>query len=767
MAGSKKRRNPDTPPSTPPKRARQFFVEQHTPYNLKSNVHSPHTQSMSTNQVLQKQRTQKELENILLQELQYVTYEGTWVSNHFCPAPAQMVEQVIAHLGKVDLWKPSTKDVLNVARMKTWPRKRSGETKFYEPFTTLLNKIVESLAACYPSEYKHSYLRYVRFKGYAKTMQESVSGEFVLKPDIVGVTKWLLNKGRASWYSTVLAGEVKSSWKELVPQAGTYARCLFAASDHRIFIPILALDHSTSTFRLLFYHRSGVLATHDMALRTASGFKDFVSTIVGMWLWREPSQVGYVPTQLPTYLSFNNIKYFIHNVVCRRQAIRGRVTTVYVVDREEPPPGATRYLAVAQAECGGREWKCLNPFDYHDEQHEALEFDEGSDEGSDEEDSDEEDSDEEDSDKEESDKEESDKEGGGAESQDDDGVVTTQELLLHGGIPESFIVKCSHQLPGRTTELEVFSAVQGFIGIPDVIAEYDALCFVIPADKTPSPWSVLTDTESDILPYESRVHKHTLIASIGQRLTADLTFRQVGYALLHAMIGHCALFTEGGYLHRDISNGNIVRLVESSRSDWKIPPILHGLVTSNECSAVLIDGDVAKKWGSPAQASDRSGTLPFISAGLTDAWAKKQAIVQTPIDDLESFVWVLLYDSLAWTPANERTTTENDWWGKINQDTLSSLADFKMRLLETDWGSRMAYVRRGLSGILKTFQPLIHAWFLKAAEYSALSAQFLDEQRDENEFTQLYDDAYKAFTSVGLEKCAALPDIPIKSVHEQ
>lgn len=525
MAGSKKRPNTGTPPSTPSKRARQFYVMQHTPYNLKSNVHSPHTQNMTTNQVLQKQRTQEELEKILFQELQYVTYEGTWVSNHFCPAPAQMVEQVIAHLRKADHWKPSTGKALNVDRMKTWPSKGSGETAFYEPFTTLLNEIVESLAACYPSEYRRSYLRYVRFKGYARTMQESVSGEYVLKPDIVGITKRLLNKGRASWYYTVLAGEVKSSWKELVPQAGTYARCLFAASDHRIFIPILALDHSTSTFRLLFYHRSGVLATHAMALHTASGFKDFVSTIVGMWLWRDPSQVGYVPTQLPTYLSFNNTKYFIHHVVCRRQAIRGRVTTVYVVDSEELPKGETRYLAVPQADCAGREWKCLNPFDYHDQQHEALELDESSDE------------------------EDSDEEGGGAGSQEDDGVVTTQELLLPGGIPESFIVKCSHQLPGRTTELEVFRAVQGFIGIPDVIAEYDALCFVIPADKTPSPWSVLTDTESDILPYESRVHKHTLIASIGQRLTADLTFRQVGYALLHAMIGEAAVHSLAEFPH--------------------------------------------------------------------------------------------------------------------------------------------------------------------------------------------------------------------------
>lgn len=109
---------------------------------------------------------------------------------------------------------------------------------------------------------------------------------------------------------------------------------------------------------------------------------------------------------------------------------------------------------------------------------------------------------------------------------------------------------------------------------------------------------------------------------------------------------------------------------------------------------------------------------------------------------------------------------ENYWWGKINQDTLSSLADFKVRHLEVDWGLRMAD-DDDLSPILNTFEPLIHAWFIKSKEFAAAHKQLLRKQRDENEFNQLYHAAYKAFISVGLEKCAALPDIPIKSVCEK
>ncbi len=156
------------------------------------------------------------------------------------------------------------------------------------------------------------------------------------------------------------------------------------------------------------------------------------------------------------------------------------------------------------------------------------------------------------------------------------------------------------------------------------------------------------------------------------------------------------------------------------------------------------------------------GTLPFTSANLVDSWAKKKAVVHTPVDDLESFVWVLLYDALAWTPASERTGVERRWWEDINSETLHSLATFKRLLLVVDLGSRAGELEEDLSGSLSIFKPLIQAWFLMANEFDAAHKQLLRKQGDENEFTQLYHDAYKAFISVGLERCATLPDIPIE-----
>ncbi|KAH7915092.1 hypothetical protein BJ138DRAFT_998734, partial [Hygrophoropsis aurantiaca] len=41
-------------------------------------------------------------------------------------------------------------------------------------------------------------------------------------------------------------------------------------------------------------------------------------------------------------------------------------------------------------------------------------------------------------------------------------------------------------------------------------------------------------------------------------------------------------------------------------------------------------------------ANHRFGTLPFISPRLVDAWRPGELVVYTAIDNLESFLWVLI-----------------------------------------------------------------------------------------------------------------------------
>ncbi|KAH8990117.1 hypothetical protein EDB86DRAFT_2807421, partial [Lactarius hatsudake] len=102
----------------------------------------------------------------------------------------------------------------------------------------------------------------------------------------------------------------------------------------------------------------------------------------------------------------------------------------------------------------------------------------------------------------------------------------------------------------------------------------------------------------------------------------------------------------GGVLHRDVSSGNILRLREPiSRS----PGFSMGLGLPDQdvnlCRGFLVDGDPAIEWrkGEITPSLERSGTLPFMSARLLDEWRLNNLVLHTAIDDLESFLWVLVW----------------------------------------------------------------------------------------------------------------------------
>ncbi|KAH9026481.1 hypothetical protein EDB85DRAFT_167534 [Lactarius pseudohatsudake] len=107
------------------------------------------------------------------------------------------------------------------------------------------------------------------------------------------------------------------------------------------------------------------------------------------------------------------------------------------------------------------------------------------------------------------------------------------------------------------------------------------------------------------------------------------------------MIGHYNLYL-GGVLHRDVSNGNILRLREPmerphSRSTSLLRPELGDDVNLSSCRGFLADLDHAIEWRR-VPSRDRTGTLPFISLRLVNAWAANDLALHTAADDLESFI---------------------------------------------------------------------------------------------------------------------------------
>ncbi|KAH9003957.1 hypothetical protein EDB86DRAFT_2778008, partial [Lactarius hatsudake] len=112
------------------------------------------------------------------------------------------------------------------------------------------------------------------------------------------------------------------------------------------------------------------------------------------------------------------------------------------------------------------------------------------------------------------------------------------------------------------------------------------------------------------------------------------------------IIGHYNLFL-GGILHRDISCGNILRLREPINqspglSMSSLVPILGRNVNLDVCRGFIIDGDHAIEWRKSKlhhRWNDRSGTLPFMSMRLLDAWDFGEPALHMAVDDLESLLW--------------------------------------------------------------------------------------------------------------------------------
>ncbi|KAL0950158.1 hypothetical protein HGRIS_010152 [Hohenbuehelia grisea] len=707
MATHKRGASMSAPDPVTPSSKRIKIVELHpdTPLAKKSNVHSTQTQDLTTAQQQERVSKQMKLKDILLDELRHSTFEAEWVREHFCPVLDGQADNVAKALYGHAWNKIDGRFIL-----RAWPTSTT-ETPYYEPFAKLLNQIVAAFQALNGDEYKQSLFQDVKFCEYTRNMAESVAGEAALKPDLLALLESVVpdaqkgkNAPQVSWYNVLFVGEVKSDWSELIAQAGTYARCLFAATDHRYFIPVVALHHPTSTFRLLFYHRSGVLATTPMKIDTWKGFCEFVATIVGMWRWKDPANAGYVVSQSPHHISLNQREYSIHQVLCRRQAIRGRATTVYAVHRDPVSPSSRRFYPAAP-EGKGATWNLLNPFDLPQKKVK----------------------------------------------------LSTQEIQVSEDLPQLFIIKCSYQPRDRPSEDLVFQDVQGFIGVPDIITTYEAEGLQLPDNETPVFWRVIPGAKER--PYEPRIHRHLIVKSMGERLSSDLTCVQFVESLLDAMIGHCALFTEGEYLHRDISNGNIVSLTNPSRSEWKVPKILQGIVKKKTCSAILIDGDIAKKLGAAASTADRSGTLPFMSTRLLRLWKRGAAMVHTPLDDLESFVWVLLYDLLGWTPADKKTSDEISWWEDINDENVGQLANNKQAVRDT-YSTENPEVEPQFSHALQIFQPLIRAWFVLSVQSAGQHLKL----KNPGDITALYNRTYQNYLTIGMEEAAKLPACTIRSL---
>ncbi|KAJ8495198.1 hypothetical protein ONZ45_g12960 [Pleurotus djamor] len=638
--------------------------------------------------------------------------------------------------------------------ISSWPAPGRPEQDSYKPLADLCNGIrhafqFEHSAAANKSRF---FQRKLKFYPFNRQMRESVGFAFPLKPDLLISGEPIEEGTKPSWLVVDMPGAVKDDWPAMIAQAATYARACFGADDSRYFIPVLTFHQTNAEFRLCFFHRGGILATPCMNLLTTKGFTQFVSTLSH------------------SHFSINNQCFQIADVLCRRNPDRGRATRVFTLQRDDkdaplpwPPKATLRRLGQVDDTDEGQD----NGNDSEQEPYISENDDTGPQEPESEEES-----------------EETDPEAEGEDDIDvsEEAVDAAEEThqrkartphpplepLMRSerlypeetmsapdvDFPSTLVAKCSYPLTSRPSEMYVFASLDKYIGVVRILHVHDAERLTIPSDAT--HWNIFGDGNGTQAP-EERIHRHIFFETHGRPLHFARGPRELGKAILHAMIGHYAIFKINKMVHRDVSIGNILLL---SKPELRaIPPGLENIVTAKHmrCVAVLADGDAAREWRCEAETStQRSGTLPFIAHRILTIWKTlgERTFHHLPLDDLESFVWVLFYALLE--RKDRLNDTDRTSWIELRDDTLAVVAGAKSSVFDA-WTT--ASMKPQMSPSFVPFYKLLRDWLRTSQHYKYRIQRITQRPKKPTyeQFEPICDEAYERYIRVGVKRVSALP----------
>ncbi|KAI0685725.1 hypothetical protein BC835DRAFT_1309836 [Cytidiella melzeri] len=166
-----------------------------------------------------------------------------------------------------------------------------------------------------------------------------------------------------------------------------------------------------------------------------------------------------------------------------------------------------------------------------------------------------------------------------------------------------------------------------------------------------------------------RLHCRLVVEELARPLEAYNSSSDMIMILYHALQGHKDAWTKAGILHRDISVGNIMRVVD--QADEKDLAV----------TGILNDWDLCKykdELERPATQHNRSGTWAFMSAVALQYPFKPNELA----DDLESFIHVLTYCGLRF---HRHSLTNHKIGQKLQQADLIKQNANNGRLSEYAW----------------------------------------------------------------------------------
>ena len=115
--------------------------------------------------------------------------------------------------------------------------------------------------------------------------------------------------------------------------------------------------------------------------------------------------------------------------------------------------------------------------------------------------------------------------------------------------------------------------------------------------------------------------------------------------------------------------------------------------------------------------ADYQGTTPFMSIRLLGSTDASLPILHTAIDDLESFIWIALWNVL---DAEPRTAREEKWLARLQQDEFDQVKNQKTTIVVEFVNEKMKNISEsGYSKGLVKLKRLFYNWFqiaLRATE---------------------------------------------------
>jgi hypothetical protein len=228
------------------------------------------------------------------------------------------------------------------------------ERPHYPTLASILNLHFAEALKSAPERLSGAFYNKLRFFVYDRATGDGVAGAPALQPDLVGlrdsiaVDEGTLKIKRATklfWSSpegkvTIdIPVEVKNTWRDLVRQAATYARCLFSASPLRNSALVFGYNHVSQDMRFLLFHRGGLTSSTALNLLSAEGQRGILRIFLALLTCRNYRDLGFpewcnerevrLPINDPRFGApeFVNLRVdsILHSYLC----CRGRATRVY------------------------------------------------------------------------------------------------------------------------------------------------------------------------------------------------------------------------------------------------------------------------------------------------------------------------------------------------------------------------------------------------------------------------------------------------------